>query len=96
VNPAPLLGWVLFGENTIADDYGVEDNLLYQYADGDDTIGFTPPLGPGTYTLELQETGPFAVNANFTLNVVPEPSGFVIAALGAGALLAGRKRLVKK
>jgi hypothetical protein len=95
VNPAPLLGWVLFGENTIADDYGIDDNLLYQYATGEGAIGFTPPLGPGTYTLQLQETGPFAVNADFTLNVVPEPSTLTIAAFGFAALFARRKRLAR-
>jgi hypothetical protein len=92
VDPAPLLGWVLFGENTIADDYDILDNLIYQYASADDAIGFTPPLGPGTYTFLFQETGPFAVNADFTFNVVPEPSTLAIAAIGIATLLRYRIR----
>jgi hypothetical protein len=92
VDPAPLLGWVLFGENTIADDYDILDNLIYQYASADDAIGFTQPLGPGTYTFLFQETGPFAVNADFTFNVVPEPSTLAIAAIGIATLLRYRIR----
>jgi hypothetical protein len=64
---------------------------------GADAIGFAPPLPPGTYTLEFQETGSFPVSAEFTLNVVPEPSTFVtasiaVASMGFVVLIAHRRR----
>lgn len=91
VDPAPLLGWVLFGESTLGTD------ILDDYAMGADAIGFSPPLPPGTYTLEFQETGSFPVSAEFTLNVVPEPStlataSITVASMGIVALLAHRRR----
>lgn len=81
VDPAPLLGWVLFGETMIG------TNILDDYALGTDTIGFTPPLPAGTYTLELQETGSFPATAQFTLNVVPEPSTLTLASVAMASIV---------
>ena len=89
VDPAPLLGWVLFGETMIATD------ILDDYALGAGTIGFTPPLPAGTYTLELQETGPFPATAQFMLNVVPEPSTFALASVAMASII-GAARVARR
>lgn len=44
--------------------------------------GFTPPLGPGTYTFLIQQTGPPLTGFTLAFVVVPEPSS--AALLGAG------------
>jgi hypothetical protein len=52
---------------------------------GDTTLapgsqGFTPPLGPGTYTLLIQQLGA-ATEYRFDFNLVPTPGGVAVAAL---------------
>lgn len=42
--------------------------------------GFTPPLGPGTYTLLIQQLGS-ATEYRFDFNLVPAPGGVAAAAL---------------
>jgi hypothetical protein len=56
VNPANLLGWTHFG--TTAAGAGVNQNLLDDLATPKNgSAGFTLPLGPGVYTMLLQDTG---------------------------------------
>jgi hypothetical protein len=53
--------------------------------------GFTVPLGPGTYTYLVQQTGPQQSAYSIEFNVTPEPSGLLLVIAGFGAL-AGRRR----
>ncbi|HEV3416857.1 MAG TPA: PEP-CTERM sorting domain-containing protein [Pirellulales bacterium] len=55
------------------------------------STGFTPPLGPGTYTFLIQQDGT-NISYQFTMNVVPEPSTICLAGMGALALLATARR----
>jgi PEP-CTERM motif len=53
--------------------------------------GFTVPLGPGTYSYLVQQTGPQLTGYSLEFNVVPEPSSAVLSLVGFG-LLARRQR----
>jgi hypothetical protein len=56
INPANLLGWTHFG--TTATGAGVNQNLLDDLATAKQgSAGFALPLGPGVYTMLLQDTG---------------------------------------
>lgn len=56
INPASLLGWTHFGPT--AAGAGVNDNLLDDLATPKQgSAGFPLPLGPGVYTMLLQDTG---------------------------------------
>jgi hypothetical protein len=55
------------------------------------STGFTPPLGPGTYTFLIQQDGT-SINYQFNLNVVPEPSTLFLSAVGGLALVATLRR----
>jgi hypothetical protein len=85
VNPAVLLGWTHISGGLVGTD------ILDNFGAASPAIGFTPPLQAGTYTMEIQDTGG-AVSGSFTLNVVPEPSSLVLAALGLTGLLACARR----
>lgn len=85
VNPAVLLGWTHISGGLVGTD--ILDNM----GAASPAIGFTPPLLAGTYTMEIQDTGA-AVSGSFTLNVVPEPSTFVLAALALVGLCASQLR----
>ena len=52
--------------------------------------GFTAPLGPGTYTINVQQTGPELTAYALDLVVVPAPGS--LAVLGLGGLAAVRRR----
>jgi hypothetical protein len=56
--------------------------------------GFTIPLGAGTYTFLIQQTGSAATAYQFDYNVtaVPEPGAGLLCVLGAGCALAATKR----
>ena len=55
--------------------------------------GFTPPLGPGSYTFLIQQTGALT-NYEFDITVVPEPGSLCLMAIGGLLILAptARKR----
>jgi hypothetical protein len=48
--------------------------------------GYTPPLGPGTYTFLIQQLGS-TINYDFRIDVVPEPSTLCLAGVGGAGLL---------
>ena len=54
--------------------------------------GFTPPLGPGTYTYHVQQTGPELSGYALDFVIVPEPTSTALGSLAAGSLLARRRR----
>ncbi|MBA4105317.1 MAG: hypothetical protein C0485_06130 [Pirellula sp.] len=74
-----LLGYDLF-------DIGfVGTNRLPDIALNGNTIGpqFTPPLGSGTYTMLLQDTGStYGYQFTFNVSAVPEPATLGLAAVG--------------
>jgi hypothetical protein len=58
--------------------------------------GFTPPLGPGTYTFLIQQGNPVTTSYQFDMNVrsVPEAgSSLCLLGIGGLAILALRRRL---
>ncbi|HTM54073.1 MAG TPA: PEP-CTERM sorting domain-containing protein [Pirellulales bacterium] len=89
VNPAVLLGWTHISGGLVGTD--ILDNM----GAASPAIGFTPPLLAGTYTMEIQDTGG-AVSGSFTLNVVPEPSTFVLAALALVGLSTSQLRRTRR
>jgi len=66
VNASALLGWTHFGP--AASGAGVGQDILDNMAMGQGAAGFTPPLGPGVYTLLFQDTES-AVSYTMRLNV---------------------------
>ena len=87
VNPAlptatELLGWRHYGPNDIG------SNILPQVGTGAGAQGFAGPLGPGTYSVWLQETGTGSANYgfNFLVASVPEPASWAMMLVGFGAL----------
>lgn len=85
-----LLGWLhpsaAFVGTDILDDIG----------QGAGAIGFTGPLGPGTYTLLMQQGDPQPVAYGFDLIIdpiaVPEPPMSALFVLGLVALAVARRR----
>lgn len=77
---SPLLGWSHFGTASIGSD------LLPTMATSPGSVGFTPPLGAGTYTLWIMELDPSeAYRYRFGLEVIaiPGPSAaWLFAAVG--------------
>ena len=54
--------------------------------------GFSTPLGPGTYSYHIQQTGPEPTAYSLDFVVVPEPSYGALAIVGAGLVLRRRSR----
>jgi hypothetical protein len=88
--PDNLLGWLH------ASAAFVGTNILDDIALGAGALGFTVPLGPGTYTLWMQQTGAELVAYGFDLIIepaaVPEPAMAALFALGLCALAIARRR----
>jgi hypothetical protein len=90
--PDNLLGWLhtsaAFVGSDILDDLALSDSA--------GAIGFTVPLGPGTYTLVMQQTNPGLVAYGFDLIIepvaVPQPPMATLLALGLCALAVARRR----
>ena len=81
---SPLLGWSHFGSSDIGSD------LLPAMARSPGSVGFTPPLGAGTYTLWIMELDISQVSSyRFGLEVAPIPGP---AAAWLAAVLARRPR----
>jgi hypothetical protein len=68
---AGLLGWTHYDQSEIGTD--ILDNMGVPV---NNSMGFTPPLGPGTFTFWVQEASTGSVNYAFDLQVaaIPEPS----------------------
>jgi hypothetical protein len=62
------------------------------------STGFTPPLGPGTYSFWVQElsTGTFAYGFDLQLTPLPEPTSLALLLLGIPAVLYARRRFASK
>lgn len=82
---ANLLGWTHFG--TGMGNVGLD--ILPDIGGGPGAIGFTPPLGEGTYTFWIQQTGTSPATYQFDFVVVPAPGA---AALLGIALVRSRRR----
>lgn len=48
--------------------------------------GFAAPLGPGSYTINVQQTGPQTTGYTLDFEVIPEPTTAALVGLGALAL----------
>jgi hypothetical protein len=86
VDASTLLGWHHCGSADLNQD------ILVPLSVGPGAIGFSGPLGPGTYTLwimELDQNRQYEFSFGF--NVVPVPSIAGVLA-GAGVVVAGRRR----
>lgn len=89
-NPTTLLGYALVGTGDVGND------ILQSMGTGAGSQGFSGPLGPGSYTFWVQETGPSTDNWDLdfvieaTTPVVPGPG--VLAGLVGIACLTGRRR----
>jgi hypothetical protein len=86
-----LLGWMHYGSGNINRD------ILPRIGMGQDATGFTPPLGPGTYSFWVQDfdSGPVTYNFDFWLTsavAVPEPETYAVLAVGLVFLIAGLRR----
>lgn len=62
-SPEDLLGWTHYG----TDQEGTD--ILPAIGEGDGAQGFVPPLGPGTYSFWVQETGTCKCQYRFTFVV---------------------------
>lgn len=81
-----LLGYYLPGVNDIGND------ILQAMGQGGGSQGFSGPLGPGSYTFWVQETGPSTDNwdLNFVVTEIPAPGA--VALLGLAGLASRRRR----
>ena len=80
-----LLGYYLPGVNDIGED------ILQAMGSGGGSQGFSGPLGAGSYSFWVQETGPSTDNwdLNFIVTEVPSPGALALLGLAG---LAGRRR----
>lgn len=85
-----LLGWLHPSAAFVGTD------VLDDLALGAGALTFTPPLGPGTYTLWMQQLNPEPVAYGFDLVIepiaIPEPPMAALFALGLVALAVARRR----
>ena len=60
---------------------------------GTNALSFIPPLGPGTNSLWLQQTGSAVIGCGDGFVVVPEPTAAALSMLGVlGLAFVGRRR----
>lgn len=77
-----LYGYTLYGTGTLGQD------ILGEIATGPGAIGFTGPLGAGSYTLWAQQTGLSSVHTlDYKVQAVPEPGSIFAMTLGILALI---------
>lgn len=79
-----MLGWMHFG-------YGeIDMDILPIMASAPDAVGFTPPLGPGSYTFWIQQLSDAESDYQLDFVAIPEPTAWVL--LAAPALYLARRR----
>ena len=80
---AGLLGWTHYGPGDIGTN--ILDDMNRTTAG---SSGFTAPLGPGSYTVWIQETAAGSANYGFDFNLlsVPEPGTWATMLLGFAAV----------
>jgi hypothetical protein len=79
------------GGNHLAPPVGVD--LLPELASAPlGGTGFTVPLGPGTYSYLVQQTGPQQSGYSIEFNVTPEPSSLILVLAGISAIGSRRHR----
>ncbi len=67
------------------------DNVLSRLSEANEGgVGFVAPLGPGDYTLNIQQTSDIGTNYQFDLRVIPAPAGTTL--LAGIAFVATRRR----
>jgi hypothetical protein len=89
-----LLGWFHYGSTPNA------DILPLIATPNQGSSGFTPPLGPGTYSFWIQDfnLGVFNYGFNMVLaqattpSAAPEPGSYLLAITGLGVVIASAKR----
>ena len=81
-----LLGYYLPGTGDVGND------ILQSMGNGGGSQGFSGPLGPGSYSFWVQETGPSVDNwdLNFIVTEIPAPGA--VALLGLAGLASRRRR----
>lgn len=84
--PTELLGYVLYGP------FDVGNDLLPSIATGAGAIGFSGFLPAGEYTFWNQQTGPDLTGFSLEFVIRPIPAPATAALLGAGGMLATRRR----
>lgn len=98
--PFPDLSLILGGSVVGGGQVGTDilDNLQNAVNLGNGSV-FTVPLGPGSYSVYLQETGPFS-NYSLAFNVsataIPEPTTWAALAVVGGGILIHRRRKQSK
>jgi hypothetical protein len=86
-----LLGYVLFSPDYVGADFLPELGTNGQAFGGP---GFVPPLGSGSYTILLQDTGSqFTYSFTFGVSAVPEPATIGLAAVGLFGIWSQRRRI---
>ena len=87
------LGYYLYRAADIGTD--ILDNIAtFNFNGTNPSIGFTPPLLPGTYTFWIQEgfNGTFPYNFELVLNSVPEPPAVLLMVAGLAMILRRHRR----